>query len=266
MEQLLAINLEDFEMDAAPQGDAGSALLTAQARLKAVHGAAIVHGKSAIIVVEGWSSGGRRAFLSQLAGSLDPCWVKMWRSDAVGGDHFLRRFWQNLPGLGEIAVFSGSWYDHVLEPGEKHERALDEINEFEALLRDHGVLLVKLFLHLSEAAHRQQMMDAIGDPWARLDRRDLNEIKDRDAWTKSAHQIFAATDTRWAPWTVINANDVTAGAVDALTAIADQLERNVPMTPSELDLAIVEEARVILNGAWPDASDDAAPEPRHSDG
>lgn len=266
MEQLLAINLDDLETDVAPRGDVAAGLLSAQARLKAVHSAAIVHGKSAIVVVEGWSSSGRRALLSQLAGALDPCWVKMWRSEAAGGNHFLRRFWQNLPGPGEIAVFSGSWYDHVLEPGEKHERALDEINEFEALLRDHGVLLVKLFLHLSEAAHRQQMMDAIGDPWARLDRRDLHEIKDREAWTKSAHQIFAATDTRWAPWTIINANDGGIGAVNALTSIADQLERNVPMTPSELDLAIVEEARVILNGAWANAADNEVPEPRQDDG
>ena len=47
--------------------------------------------------------------------------------------------------------------------------------------------------------------------------------------------MFRATDTRWAPWAVIDGNDKKAARIAALTAIADQLEARVPMTPPPLD-------------------------------
>ena len=47
--------------------------------------------------------------------------------------------------------------------------------------------------------------------------------------------MFERTDTRWAPWKVIDANDKKAARIAALTYIADRLEAAVDMVPKEAD-------------------------------
>ena len=58
--------------------------------------------------------------------------------------------------------------------------------------------------------------------------------------------MFARTDTKVAPWTVIDGNDRKAARIAALTAIADALEAKVSMTPSALDPDFEAMARATL--------------------
>jgi AMP-polyphosphate phosphotransferase len=57
--------------------------------------------------------------------------------------------------------------------------------------------------------------------------------------------MFERSDTRWAPWTVIDGSNKKAARIAALTAIADSLEKGVSMKPLPADpeiLALAEEA------------------------
>ena len=60
--------------------------------------------------------------------------------------------------------------------------------------------------------------------------------------------MFKRTDTRWAPWTVIDGNHRKSGRIAALTAIADRLEANVSMEMPPLDPAFEAMARAALKG------------------
>jgi ribosomal protein L13 len=55
--------------------------------------------------------------------------------------------------------------------------------------------------------------------------------------------MFHRTDTRWAPWTVIDGNNRKAGRIAALEAIADALEKHVPMKPPEVEAEVVKLAK-----------------------
>jgi len=57
------------------------------------------------------------------------------------------------------------------------------------------------------------------------------------------HDMFARTNTRWAPWSVIDGNHRKAARIAAMTCVAEALERHVPMTPPAADPAVVELAR-----------------------
>src|SRR3546814_8589681 len=54
------------------------------------------------------------------------------------------------------------------------------------------------------------------------------------------HEMFEQTDTRWAPWKVIDGNNKKAARIAALTHVAEALEAAVPMTPPDRDPALVE--------------------------
>src|SRR5206468_12934058 len=116
----------------------------------------IAHGRRAIILFEGPEGAGKKFALRQLVSAFDPCQVAVHRvsydrREASEG-HWLARFWRQLPGAGDTAIFFRSWYRRVLDDrilGRTEEagvsRAFDEINEFEAQQRDYGTLIVKLY-------------------------------------------------------------------------------------------------------------------------
>ena len=54
------------------------------------------------------------------------------------------------------------------------------------------------------------------------------------------HDLFAHTDTRWAPWQVVDSNDEMGGCLAALTAIADQMEKAMPAEPPAMGDTVVQ--------------------------
>lgn len=210
-------------------------------RLAALQLAQIVHRRRAMILFDGLDGAGRRSALRQLAASFDPCHVSTLPYAPGDSDrHWLARYWASLPGPGDTALFHGSWYRQAAE-----ERALgrlsdkawarrgDEINEFEAQQRDHGTLIVKLFFHVTAKVQADRLAAREADPW----RRWLSPLHDRQpprdsqlaAWT----ELLASTNTRWAPWTIIDANGEDAGAAAALSAVVGALQKAIPLDPPE---------------------------------
>ena len=169
--------------------------------------------------------------------------------------HFLWRFWQRLPMDGNISVFDRSWYGRVLvERVEGYaseaewKRGYDEINEFEATQADSGTTIVKIFLHVTQKVQDARFEDRLEHPWKRwkTGADDYRNRAKRAGYLEAMAEMFERTDTRWAPWTVIDGNDKQSGRIAVLTAVADRLEANVPMDPPELAPEVEKIARKAL--------------------
>ena len=240
----MAIDLTKFECGDAFAGDYPAALAAVQQRLARLQTAQRVHRKRALIIFEGWSGAGKKSALKRLVAAWDPCHVS---TRCVGGSesnaddrHWLAPFWSALPPAGDTTIFYRSWYRRLIEEranglidGKRWSRACDEVNEFESQQRDHGTLIVKLFFHLSAEQQQQRLRERQTDPW----RRHLAEAvapptrDERERNTTALHELFAQTDTRWAPWRVIDANDKQAARIAALTILADAFDKAIPSEP-----------------------------------
>jgi polyphosphate kinase 2 (PPK2 family) len=238
------IELTKFERGEPFPGDYHAALKALQDRLSALQLAQIVHRKRLIILFEGWEGAEKKSALKRLAAAWDPCHFTTHNVTSNAPDdsdrHWLARFWATLPPAGCTTLFYRSWYrkvadDRALGRGKAKEwaRAYDEINEFEAQQRDHGTLIVKLFFHVSASVQDQRLRERAEDPWRKwlVDADDSRSQNARDAYLAAWKDIFAHTDTRWAPWHVIDANDRHATRIAALTAIVDSLEQAIPQEP-----------------------------------
>ena len=244
----MAIDLSKFETGAEYDGDYGEDLTALQSRLTRIQAAHIIHGRSAIIAFEGWDASGKGGIIQRLTAEWDPRWYEVWPISAPTEEererHFLWRFWKRLPARGEINVFDRTWYGRVLvERVEGYatetewKRAYDEINEFEAQQKDNGVTVVKLFLHVTQAEQDKRFQKRLADPWKRwkTGTDDYRNRARRADYMNAYAAMFERTDTRWAPWKVIDANDKKAARIAALTYIADRLEAAVDMVPKEAD-------------------------------
>jgi polyphosphate kinase 2 (PPK2 family) len=248
----MAIDLTDCEKGADYDGDYDDDLCKLTDRLARIQAAHIGRGKSAIIAFEGWDASGKGGAIQRLTSSWDPRWYEVWPIGAPTTEekerHFLWRFWKRLPARGEINIFDRTWYGRVLvERVEGYcteaewKRAYDEINEFEAQQKDNGVTLIKLFMHITQKEQDRRFKDRLDSPWKRwkTGKDDYRNRARRADYLKAYHTMFERTDTRWAPWRVIDANDKKAARIAVMTYVADRLEAAVDMSPIDADPEVV---------------------------
>lgn len=252
----MTINLHDFERGKKYDGDYDADLKALQERLARIQIAHIVHRRRSIILLEGWDASGKGGIIRRMAAEWDPRYFEVWPISAPTPEekdrHFLWRFWQKLPACQDVVVFDRSWYGRVLvERVEgfcaeaEWKRGYDEINEFEAQQIDSGTSIVKLFLHVTQKEQDRRFADRLSSPWKRWKTglEDYRNRARRDDYLAAMHDMFRQTDTRWAPWHVIDGNDKKAARIAALTYVADRLENLVPMEMPDANPAVVKLAK-----------------------
>lgn len=222
-----------------------SALAVLREHLGELQLSQIAHGRRAIILFEGPQGAGKKAALRQLAAAFDPCHfavhpVEHDRRQAAEG-HWLARFWRELPGAGDTAIFFRSWYRRVLDDrilgrieDKAAARAFDEINEFEAQQRDYGTLIVKLYFDVSANVQEARLRRREASVWGRFAaEEEILPIGD-PAYAKALAELRNNSNTRWSPWHMIDGDDEDGAAVAALTAIADAWSDAMPAEPPRL--------------------------------
>jgi len=244
----MTINLSDYEAGRKHDGDYDRDLKALQDRLSRVLVSHIVHKRRSVIVCEGWDAAGKGGAIQRLTSGWDPRAFKVWPIAAPTAEekarHFLWRFWNRMPGRGEIAIFDRSWYGRVLV--ERVEgfaaeadwrRAYDEINEFEAQQSFDGTTMVKLFFHITQETQDERLRARLEHPWKRwkVTAEDFRNRSRRTDYIATVEEMLERTDTRWAPWTVIDGNTKKAARIAALSAVADALEAACPPKPPEAD-------------------------------
>jgi polyphosphate kinase 2 (PPK2 family) len=255
----MAINLSDFEAGAKHKGDYDADVAALQARLERLQAAHIAHGQRSIILMEGWDAAGKGGIIKRMTAEMDPRYYDVWPIGAPTAEekarHFLWRFWTRLPGTREIGIFDRSWYGRVLvERVEgfaieaEWRKGYDEINEFEAQLTGSGTHLVKLFVHVTQGEQDKRLAERLDDPWKRWKTGpdDYRNREKRGDYLAALHDMFAQTDTRWAPWAVIDGNNKKAARIAAMTRVIEVLEAKVPMTEPTLDPAFAAMANKAL--------------------
>jgi polyphosphate kinase 2 (PPK2 family) len=253
------IDLADYDKTRSYKGHYKRDLAALQERLERILVAHIIHGRKAVVMLEGWDAAGKGGIIQRLTADWDPRHFEVYpiaAPDAAERAHdFLWRFRTRLPAPGNVTIFDRSWYGRVLvervegyATQEEWRRGYDEINAFEAGLAEDGTTLVKLFVHVSQAVQDKRLEDRLNDPWKRwkTGADDYRNRSRREEYLEAMHDMFARTDTGGAPWVVVNGNDKKAARIHALTAVADRLEANVDMTPPPLDPELERIARAAL--------------------
>ena len=201
------------------------------------------------VVFEGWDASGKGGTIKRLVGPLDPRHVHVVQFAAPSArekrHQFLWRFWPHLPGWGGMAVFDRSWYGRVLVEriegyAEREEwlRAYDEINTFERSLTDAGMVLVKLWLHLSGKEQKKRFEKREKTPlkaWKLTDE-DWRNREKRDEYKVAIEDMVARTDTPNAPWFVVEAESKRYARVRVVEIVIEQIEagmRAVGIEPPE---------------------------------
>lgn len=256
----MAIDLSDYESGKKYDGSYDEDLKKIQGRLAELQSLHIIHKCRTLIVVEGWDAAGKGGAIKRLTANWDPRYFEVFSISAPTAEekdkHFLWRFWNKLPGAGDIHVFDRSHYGRVLvERVEgfcseaEWRRAYDEINEFESRQGEIGTKIIKLFLHVTQETQDKVLTERLNDPAKRwkVTAEDFRNREKRDDYLDAMKDMFKRTDTHWAPWTIIDGNNQKAARIKVLAHIAKELEASVPQDFPEADAELDQMAKDILN-------------------
>jgi AMP-polyphosphate phosphotransferase len=253
----LAQITEHPEMDFA---DYERRLTSLQRVLQLIQQAYLGTPERALLVIEGWDTAGKGGIVRRLGWALDPRSFKVHPIAAPDeherAEHYLQRFWRRLPEKSQIVAFDRSWYGRVLverveglATEEEWRRAYREINEFERVLVDSGIRLVKLFLHITPDEQVRRFRNRLVDPLKRwkLSYEDFRNRARRSDYEKAIEDMMEKTATKHAPWHLIPANDKSYGRIAAFRILADRLGEDVSLEPRPIDPDLLEEARRTLD-------------------
>jgi polyphosphate kinase 2 (PPK2 family) len=190
------------------------------------------------VMFEGWDASGKGGAIRRLVAPLDPRHVRVAQFAAPDADerrhHFLHRFWPVMPGWGGMAVLDRSWYGRVLvervegfATKKEWARAYDEIVGFERTLCAEGMILVKVWMHVSKDEQVRRFEARKKDPLKRwkLTDDDWRNLERRTDYEAALEEMFARTDHAAAPWTIIAGESKHYARVAVIDAVIAAVER-----------------------------------------
>jgi PPK2 family polyphosphate:nucleotide phosphotransferase len=231
-----------------------------------------------LVVLQSMDAGGKDGTIRHVLTGVNPQGVQVTAFKQPGPEElahdFLWRVHARTPPAGMIGIFNRSHYEEVLvcrvhpellmhqhlpnhreglssPPGEKFWRhRLDDIAAFEKYLARQGVVIVKLYLHLSRGEQKRRFLERIDnhDKNWKFSAADLAERAFWDTYQSAAESAIAATAAPHAPWYVVPADNKWFTHLVVVEALADALaglDLHYP-TLSPEDQSRLEDARRTL--------------------
>ncbi len=190
-----------------------------------------------VILFEGRDAAGKGGTIKRFTEHLNPrgsCVVALEKpSEREQGQWYFQRYVAHLPSRGEIVLFDRSWYNRAgVErvmgycTEEQYQRFMADAPDFERMLIQEGMFLIKFWFSVSRAEQRTRFLIRRIDPvrqW-KLSPTDLASLGRWDDYTRAKEAMFARTDTAQAPWTVVKSNDKKRARLNAMRHVLSQFD------------------------------------------
>jgi len=187
-------------------------------------------GLRVVIVFEGRDGAGKGGTIRAITERVSPRVFRVVAlpapSDREKSQLYMQRYVTQLPAAGEVVIFDRSWYnragvEHVMGfcSDGQYERFLKNCPEFERYLIDAGIILVKLWLEVSNDEQKRRFEARISDP-VRQWKLSPMDLPSRQRWydySRARDRMLKSTDTRHAPWYLVRSDDKRAARLNIIS-------------------------------------------------
>ena len=197
---------------------------------------AIEKEKRVIVIFEGRDAAGKGGAIRRITERINPRHMRIVALSKPSEDEqtqwYFQRYVNQLPKAGEMVFFDRSWYNRaVVEPvngfcsQEQYEIFMNQVNDFERMLIESGIYLVKIYMSISKKEQQKRFLDIKNDPLKQWKMTDVDEQAQElwDDYTKYKKAMFDKTHTEISPWKVIRANRKTEARVNVINHILKQI-------------------------------------------
>ena len=188
--------------------------------LVAMHEWVRASGAKVLVIFEGRDAAGKGGAIKRITGPLNPrvCRVVALPkpTERERSQWYFQRYVEHLPAGGEIVLMDRSWYNRAgvervmgFCTEEEYDEFLRSCPEFERMLIRSGIVLIKYWFSVSDEEQERRFQDRIDDPAKRWKFSPM-DLESRARWveySRAKDVMFAHTDTKQAPWYVVEADD-----------------------------------------------------------
>jgi polyphosphate kinase 2 len=145
---------------------------------------------------------------------------------------YVQRYLPHLPAAGEVVIWDRSWYNRAgvervmgFCTEEQAKRFLQVVPNFEKLMVESGIILLKYWLEVSMEEQTRRLEGRIGDGrkiW-KLSPMDLESYSRWYDYSRARDEMFQATDTAWAPWYVVKSDDKKRARLNLITHLLSKI-------------------------------------------
>jgi polyphosphate kinase 2 len=238
---------KDASKDKTPthsHGSYGEQLEALQVRLNIAMRALEQKGERVVVLFEGRDTAGKGGVIHAVSEKLNPRQVHVAAlgvpSEREKSQWYFQRYVPHLPAAGEMVLFDRSWYNRAgveavmgFCTAEQTKAFLKQAPDFEKLLVDDGIRLVKYWLSVDQAEQEQRFAERLADPLKRwkLSPVDLKARQHYDDYGRARDRMLKATHTHWAPWTLVDFNDQKDGRLTLVRNLLDRLPQDARPEP-----------------------------------
>ncbi|QDT66918.1 polyphosphate kinase 2 [Calycomorphotria hydatis] len=216
-----------------------------QARLVMLQAYVKHAGLRVVVLFEGRDAAGKGGVIKRITERVSP---RVFRtvalpapSDRERTQIYLQRYIAHLPSAGEVVLFDRSWYNRAgvervmgFCTNDEYESFLRVCPGFEQTLVRDGIILLKYWLEVSEKEQEKRFRERIENPlktW-KLSPMDLESRRRWYAYSRARDAMFRATDTDYAPWYVVPADDQRRARLNCISHLLSMVPHEEVETDS----------------------------------
>tara|TARA_R110002126_G_scaffold291495_1_gene453192 strand:+ start:20998 stop:21783 length:786 start_codon:yes stop_codon:yes gene_type:complete len=197
---------------------------------------AIKNNERIIVVFQGRDAAGKGGAIRRVIERINPRFMRIVALPKPTADEnsqwYFQRYIEQLPKAGEMVFFDRSWYNRaVVEPvnnfctPEEYEIFMNQVNDFERMILESGIHLVKIYMSISKREQAKRFADIKSDPLKQWKMTKLDEKAQIlwDQYTEYKNAMFERTNTKNSPWKIIRANRKTEARVNVINHILQSI-------------------------------------------
>ena len=205
-------------------------------------------GLKVVVLFEGRDAAGKGGAIKRIAEAMNPriCRVVALSTptEREKTQWYFQRDVAHLPSAGEMVLFDRSWYNRAgvervmgFCSDEEHSEFLRSVPEFERMLVQSGVHLIKYWFSVHDDEQERRFQSRLKTPKKRWKLSPM-DVESRERWedfSRAKDEMFAHTDTKQSPWYVVNADNKKAARLNLIKHLLSLIPHE-DLTPPPIDL------------------------------
>lgn len=189
-------------------------------------------GLKVIMIFEGRDAAGKGGTIKRITEHLNPRGARIVAlskpNEQERTQWYFQRYAQHLPSAGEMVLFDRSWYNRAMvEPvmgfcsDDEYQKFLDDAPVFEKMIIDNNTKIFKFYFSISKEEQASRLQERENDPLKqyKLSPIDKSAQKLWDEYTLAKQKMLKATNTKYAPWTVVKSDNKKKARINIIKHI-----------------------------------------------
>jgi len=203
--------------------------------------------KRLCVILEGRDAAGKGGAIKRFVEHLNPRNSRVVALDEPSkiekGQWYFQRYLRKMPNPGEIVFFDRSWYNRaIVEPvmgfctEEQYKLFMNQVNEFEKMLIDDGIILIKLWFSITKDEQKLRFVNRLSNPlktW-KFSEVDMEGQKRWDLYTEYKENMFSKTNSDFAPWEIIDSNNKLNARINSISHVLTKFKNLKKETSTKL--------------------------------